>query len=62
MGDAFAGVDVSIEEIKTTGIVNIQYANVKLGSFVIAPNARLRAPAYDERWEKKTCTQNKEKV
>ena len=62
VGDAFAGVDVSIEEIKTTGIVNIQYANVKLGSFVIAPNARLRAPAYDERWEKKTCTQNKEKV
>lgn len=62
VGDAFAGAEVSIEEIETTGIVNIQYANVKLGSFEIAPNARLRATAYNERWEKKTCAQNKEKV
>lgn len=62
VGDAFAGAEVSIEEIKTMGIVNIQYANIKLGSFEIAPNARLRAPAYDERWEKKTCTSNEENV
>lgn len=62
VGDAFAGAEVSIEEIKTTGIVNIQYANVKLGSFEIAPNARLRATAYDERWDKKTCDPNKENV
>jgi putative transposase len=62
VGDAFAGVNVSIEEIETTGIVKIQYANIKLGSFEIAPNARLQPPAYDERWEKKTCAQNKEKV
>lgn len=53
VGESFVGVDVAIERSEETGLLAVRYANVKLGWMEEAPNARLRPPAYAERWEKK---------
>ena len=62
VGEAFAGQRVAYKERGTTGIIDLKYANVKLGTFKPAPNARLRPPAYAERWETKPCPKKKENV
>ena len=55
VGEAFAGMEVSLDEDQKPGLTLVCFANVKLGWLENAPNARLRPPAYAERWESKTC-------
>ena len=59
VGESFAGVEVALEEDKRSGLMAVRYANVKLGSLDASPNARLRPPAYAERWESKPCRASK---
>jgi transposase InsO family protein len=56
VGESLMGVDVAIEESAETGLVGVRYANVKLGWLDRTPNARLRPPAYAERWESKLAS------
>ena len=53
VSESLMGVDVAIEESPETGLLAVRYANVKLGWLERTPNARLRPPAYAERWESK---------
>ena len=53
VGESLIGVDVAVEESPETGLLAVRYANVKLGWLDRTPNARLRPPAYAERWESK---------
>jgi transposase InsO family protein len=53
VGESFGGVHVALDRDETTGLIHVRYANVKLGCLENAPNARLRPPAYAERWESK---------
>ena len=53
VGESLIGVDVAVEESPETGLLAVRYANVKLGWLERTPNARLRPPAYAERWESK---------
>jgi transposase InsO family protein len=55
VGESFAGVDVALERDEKSGLQHVRYANVMLGSLDDSPNARLRPPAYAERWESKPC-------
>ena len=55
VGEAYAGVKVSLERFEHTGEIRIRYGNVRLGTLGAPPNARLRPPAYDERWEVRPC-------
>ena len=55
VGEAFEGADVAIEREEKSGLVSVRYANVRLGYLENTPNARLRPPAYAERWEKRAC-------
>jgi transposase InsO family protein len=55
VGESFAGVDVALERDEKSGLLLVRYANVRLGNFDDAPNARLRPTAYAERWERKPC-------
>lgn len=57
VGEAFRGMKVSVDESLKAGWSLICYANVKLGWLEASPNARLRPPAYAERWEKRTCNE-----
>jgi transposase InsO family protein len=54
VGESFGGVDVAIERDES-GLYKVRYANVNLGVLPDSPNARLRPPAYAERWAKKSC-------
>jgi hypothetical protein len=56
VGESLTGVDVAIEESAETGLLGVRYANVKLGWLDRTPNARLRPPAYAERWESKLAS------
>jgi transposase InsO family protein len=58
IGESFGGVDVALEREEKSGLLQVRYANVKLGSLDGSPNARLRPPAYTARWESKTCAAN----
>lgn len=60
VGESLIGVDVAVEESPETGLLAIRYANVKLGWLDRTPNARLRPPAYAERWESKLAPANHE--
>jgi len=62
VGESFAGVDVAMERDEKSGLVLVRYANVKLGSLDDSPNARLRPPAYAERWESKPCAAASDEV
>jgi transposase InsO family protein len=53
VGESFGGVDVALERDENSGLLLVRYANVKLGCLEQSPNARLRPPAYAERWESK---------
>ena len=55
VGESFGEVEVALEEDPTSGLTLVRYANVKLGYLEDTPNARLRPPAYAERWKNKTC-------
>lgn len=55
VGESFGGVKVAFEPEDADGLVLVRYANVRLGTLDGAPNARLRPPAYAERWERKPC-------
>jgi len=55
IGESFGGVDVALEREENSGLLQVRYANVKLGSLDDSPNARLRPPAYAARWESKPC-------
>lgn len=55
VGESLIGVDVAIEQSPESGLLGVRYANVKLGWLERTPNARLRPPAYAERWESKAC-------
>ena len=55
VGEAFAGVSVAVERNEASGLTLVRYANVKLGYLEATPNARLRPPAYAERWEKRVA-------
>jgi transposase InsO family protein len=61
VGESLMGVDVAIEESADTGLLAVRYANVKLGWLERTPNARLRPPAYAERWESKLAPDKNEK-
>lgn len=61
VGESLIGVDVAIEESPDTGLLGVRYANVKLGWLEPSPNARLRPPAYAERWETKLAPESDEK-
>lgn len=61
VSESLMGVDVAIEESSETGLIAIRYANVKLGWLERTPNARLRPPAYAERWESKLAVGKDEK-
>jgi hypothetical protein len=54
--EAFEGADVAIEREEKGGLVSVRYANVRLGHLENTPNARLRPPAYADRWEKRACS------
>jgi transposase InsO family protein len=58
VGESFGGVDVALEREEKSGLLQVRYANVKLGSLEDSPNARLQAPAYASRWESKSCAAN----
>jgi len=60
VGESFAGVRVALEREEKRGLTQVRYANVKLGSLEASPNARLRPPAYAERWERKPCRPDQE--
>jgi putative transposase len=62
VGESFAGVEVAIERDESCGQTKVRYANVKLGNLSDASNARLRPPAYTERWEEKPCDNPTKKV
>jgi len=62
VGESFAGVDVALERDEKSGLLHVRYANVKLGSLDDSPNARLRPPAYAERWESKPCGAGKSRL
>lgn len=55
VGESFGGVDVAVEKNEESGLFHVRYANVKLGVLEESPTARLRPPAYAERWETKAC-------
>lgn len=55
VGESFGGVDVAIEKDEESGILQVRYANVKLGQLDASPTARLRPTAYSARWETKPC-------
>ena len=55
VGESFGEVEVALEEDQRTGLTLVRYANVKLGYLEAGPSARLRPPAYAERWESKAC-------
>jgi transposase InsO family protein len=55
VGESFGGVDVAIERDEESGILQVRYANVKLGQLDESPTARLRPPAYAARWATKPC-------
>lgn len=55
VGEAFSGMEVSVDEAQKPGLTLVCFANVKLGWLENSPNARLRPTAYAERWESKTC-------
>jgi len=55
VGESFGGVDVALEQNEESGLFHVRYANVKLGVLEESPTARLRPPAYAERWETKPC-------
>jgi len=58
VGESFGGVDVALEREEKSGLLQVRYANVHLGSLDNSPNARLRPPAYAARWESKPCAAN----
>ena len=60
VGEAFAGVRVAVEQDEKSGLIGVRFANVKLGYLEASPNARLRPPAYADRWEKRVA-ETKEK-
>jgi putative transposase len=62
VGESFAGVEVALEEEEKSGLIQVRYANVKLGSLERSANARLRPPPYSERWKSKTCAGPESKV
>ena len=62
IGEAYAGVKVAMERGSDTGEIRFRYGNVKLGSLEGPPNARLRPPAYDERWEKRACAKTEDQL
>lgn len=61
ISETLAGVEVAIEESTETGWLAVRYANVKLGWLERTPNARLRPPAYAERWESKLASKTDER-
>lgn len=61
VGESFTGVDVAIEVNPETGLTGLRFANVKLGWLEKGPNARLRPPAYAERWERKLAAESDQK-
>ena len=60
VGEAFAGVRVAVGQDEKSGLIGVRFANVKLGYLEASPNARLRPPAYADRWEKRVA-ETKEK-
>jgi transposase InsO family protein len=62
VGESFAGVEVALEREKKSGLIQVRYANVQLGSLERSANARLRPPAYAERWKSKTCQHSRSEV
>ena len=62
IGESFAGVEVALEREEKSGLIQVRYANVKLGSLENSTNARLRPPPYLERWKSKTCQGRESKV
>ena len=61
VGESFGGVEVAIEREETSGLYKVRYANVNLGVLPDTPNARLRPPAYAERWDKKLVKEAQKK-
>jgi transposase InsO family protein len=57
LGEAFGGTKVALERHPESGVIRLRYGNVKVGVIDAPPNASLRPPAYDERWEERTCTE-----
>jgi len=47
---------VALREDESSGVIWLYYGNAKLGFLTMPPNAELRPPAYDQRWEARTCT------
>lgn len=62
VGESFGGVEVAMERSAESGLLEVRYANVRLGILEDSPNARLQPPAYAERWEKRACPADKAKV
>ena len=62
VGEAYAGVKVALERCADTGLIRFRYGNVKLGTLEATPNARLRPPAYDERWELRACANTEDQL
>ncbi len=56
VGEAFAGAEVALEREQESGLIQVRYANVKLGSLEDIANARLQPPPYAERWKSKLAT------
>lgn len=62
IGEAFIGVKVALEHATDGSMTRIRYANVKLGTLDSTPNARLRPPAYAERWETRACNPGEDQL
>jgi transposase InsO family protein len=62
VGEAFGGAEVALEREEESGLIQVRYANVKLGSLEDVANARLQPPPYAERWKSKLATPSEAKL
>lgn len=62
VGEAYAGAKVALEHSAESGLTRVRYGNVRVGIIDPTPNARLRPPAYDERWMSRPCPQKETKL
>jgi putative transposase len=62
VGESFCGVEVALEQSEKDGLIEVRYANVKLGTLGDSPSARLRPTASAARRESKACQTPEEQL
>jgi transposase InsO family protein len=59
VGEAFSGVDVALERSGNDALIEVRYANIRLGTLGDSPSARLRPTASAARRENSACKARK---